>query len=209
MIGLWESEMMATRKPEHELYRKLLNYMGSTETQRWLNSNEKFSSPVTDVTFKVIGLGCAVLWATGFISGWPGKQGGTKPIWDRRAFWSRWGSCCSQCFHLWFMALSATKPNLGDSNTSSNKRRPGSEPPAMVNAPVLLEGWRVYERTMVQRNRTTLPAGLTPPPHEVLIPSACYQICKGGNHPSSHKYGLCINTYSSFQIFLIGQKQGQ
>ncbi|TGZ73054.1 hypothetical protein CRM22_001737 [Opisthorchis felineus] len=37
----------------------------------------------------------------------------------------------------------------------------------MGDAPVLLEGWRVYERTMVQRNRETLPAGRTRPPHEV------------------------------------------
>ncbi|KAG5446324.1 hypothetical protein CSKR_106763 [Clonorchis sinensis] len=44
IIGLWKSEMMATRKPEHELYRRLFNFVGSTETQRWLNSNQKFSS---------------------------------------------------------------------------------------------------------------------------------------------------------------------
>ncbi|GAA51380.1 hypothetical protein CLF_106013 [Clonorchis sinensis] len=55
---------------------------------------------------------------------------------------------------------------------------PGSEPPAMGDTPVLLEGWRVYERTMVQRNRATLPAGRTRPPHEVFIPRACYQICR-------------------------------
>ncbi|KAG5443433.1 hypothetical protein CSKR_108865 [Clonorchis sinensis] len=35
--------MTATRKPEHQLCRKLSNFVGSTETQRWLNSNQKFS----------------------------------------------------------------------------------------------------------------------------------------------------------------------
>ncbi|KAG5446838.1 hypothetical protein CSKR_104627 [Clonorchis sinensis] len=47
-------------------------------------SNWFLDNPVTDVTFKVSGLVCAVLWAAGFISGWPRKQGETKPIWERR-----------------------------------------------------------------------------------------------------------------------------
>ncbi|KAG5450910.1 hypothetical protein CSKR_109251 [Clonorchis sinensis] len=75
-----------------------------------------------------------------------------------------------QFFHLWFMALPDTKLNRDEPNTSSNKQKAGSEPPAMGDASVLLEGCRVYERTMVQRNRATLPAGRTRPPHEVFIP---------------------------------------
>ncbi|KAG5443229.1 hypothetical protein CSKR_111069 [Clonorchis sinensis] len=70
--------------------------------------------------------------------------------------------------------------------------KPGSEPPAMGDTPVLLEGWRVYERTMVQRNRATLPAGRACPPHEVFIPRTCYQICRDDKSPSSHNCGLCI-----------------
>ncbi|KER25683.1 hypothetical protein T265_06917 [Opisthorchis viverrini] len=33
---------------------------------------------------------------------------------------------------------------------------PGSDRRAMGDTPVLLEGWRAYERTMVQRNSATL-----------------------------------------------------
>ncbi|GAA55354.1 hypothetical protein CLF_107669 [Clonorchis sinensis] len=58
----------------------------------------------------------------------------------------------------------------------------GSEPPSMGDTPVPLDGWRVYERTMVQRNRATLPAGRIRPPHEFFIPRACYQICRVTSH---------------------------
>ncbi|KAG5448830.1 hypothetical protein CSKR_103520 [Clonorchis sinensis] len=88
--------------------------------------------------------------------------------------------------HLSFACISwccETNDNLDKSNPATDKRqRPGSEPPAMGDTPVLLEGWRVYERTMVQRNRATLPAGRTRPPHEVFIPRACYQICRVTSH---------------------------
>ncbi|KAG5441344.1 hypothetical protein CSKR_103223 [Clonorchis sinensis] len=43
---------MATREPEHELYRKLLNFVGSTETQRWLNSNPKLSRLAGETRWK-------------------------------------------------------------------------------------------------------------------------------------------------------------
>ncbi|KAG5443061.1 hypothetical protein CSKR_112159 [Clonorchis sinensis] len=87
--------------------------------------------------------------------------------------------------------------------------QPGSEPPAMGDAPVLLDGWRVYEGNIVQRNRATLSAGRTRPPHEAFTPRACYQICNVEYHPSSHKCGLCINKYSSCQFFPVEGKQGQ
>ncbi|KER31863.1 hypothetical protein T265_01953 [Opisthorchis viverrini] len=51
---------------------------------------------------------------------------------------------------------------------TNRSQQPDSDSPAMGDAPVLLEWWRVYERTMVQRNRATLPAGRTRPTHEVF-----------------------------------------
>ncbi|KAG5452787.1 hypothetical protein CSKR_102623 [Clonorchis sinensis] len=101
-------------------------------------------------------------------------------------------------FRLWFMALPDTKLDRGKSNRSQQQRTEASssEPPEMIDAPVLLEGWRVYKRTMVQRNRATLPAGRTRPPHKIFIPRACRQMYKVENHPSSHKCGLCIINFS-------------
>ncbi|KAG5445554.1 hypothetical protein CSKR_203252 [Clonorchis sinensis] len=52
----------------------------------WPDMLQFLDSPVTDVTFKVIMLGCAVPWAAVFISGKPRKKGGTKAIWDCRFF---------------------------------------------------------------------------------------------------------------------------
>ncbi|KAG5451776.1 hypothetical protein CSKR_109205 [Clonorchis sinensis] len=87
---------------------------------------------------------------------------------------------------------------------------PGSEPPAMGDTPVLLEGWRVYERTMVQRNRATLPAGRTRPPHEVFIPRACYQICRVTSHQAVIIAACALKKNSSYQIFYsVGGKPGQ
>ncbi|GAA50525.1 vacuolar protein sorting-associated protein 26B [Clonorchis sinensis] len=71
----------------------------------------------------------------------------------------------------------------------------------MGDTPVLLEGWRVYERTMVKRNRAPLPAGLTRPPHEVFIPRACYQICRVTRNQAVITAACALNKNSSYQIF--------
>ncbi|KER28910.1 hypothetical protein T265_04370 [Opisthorchis viverrini] len=39
--------VMATREPEHGLYRKLPNFAGSTDTQKWLNSKADHRSDAT------------------------------------------------------------------------------------------------------------------------------------------------------------------
>ncbi|KAG5448567.1 hypothetical protein CSKR_102001 [Clonorchis sinensis] len=80
--------------------------------------------------------------------------------------------------HHWPDMLQFLDSPVTDVHFNVSGLGPGSEPPAMGDTPVLLEGWRVYEHTMVQRKRATLSAGRTRPPHEVFIPRACYQICR-------------------------------
>ncbi|GAA50638.1 hypothetical protein CLF_104822 [Clonorchis sinensis] len=58
----------------------------------------------------------------------------------------------------------------------SLNQRPYSETPAMGEALMLLDGWRVYERAMVQRNRATHPAGRTDN-HTRFVMSADSPIC--------------------------------
>ncbi|GAA53498.1 hypothetical protein CLF_110377, partial [Clonorchis sinensis] len=89
----------------------------------------------------------------------------------------------------------------GTATANGAEVRPYSEPPAMGDAPVLLEGWRLCERTMVQRNRAAIPPGCTRTPHEVFIARACHQIPKEENHQAIVNAACATVKYSSYQSF--------
>ncbi|KER22325.1 hypothetical protein T265_09568 [Opisthorchis viverrini] len=76
---------------------------------------------------------------------------------------------------------SCMPPDLkGGKPSEQTRMRTGSEPPAMGDALLLMKGRRVYERTMVQRDMTTLPAGRSPSTTRSFRPSCMPPDLKGG-----------------------------
>ncbi|KAG5451358.1 hypothetical protein CSKR_105308 [Clonorchis sinensis] len=94
------------------------------------------------------------------------------------------------------------------SGRQKGQSRAGLEPPAMGKLPVLLAGWRIYERIMVRRRRATLIAGSKRLPHR-LHPSYMLQDLQSDKPPSGHNCGLRINKELQLLDILSGRQKGQ
>ncbi|KER21305.1 LOW QUALITY PROTEIN: hypothetical protein T265_15119 [Opisthorchis viverrini] len=156
----------------------------------WPDMLQFLDSPVTDVTFEMIRLGSL---SSGIHFSLVEETSSNEADMGLQSSFLVCG--------LWHCQMHSSKEASLTPGKTNRSSTPDSELPAMGDAlvprvhhpcqlpamgdalvprvhstPVPLEGWRVYECTMVQRNRVTLPAGRTRPAHEVFFLRACYQI---------------------------------